>query len=85
MSANNIQFHHKRKKISINYCFLELPGLKSEFELAMVNESLVFELLRSTAFWRNFRIYHENVCCVYALESPHRGDSNEYTQHTIIL
>ena len=22
-----------------------------------------------------------NVCCVYSLESPHRGDSNEYTQH----
>ena len=22
---------------------------------------------------------------VYPLESPHRGDSNEYTQHTIIL
>ena len=25
------------------------------------------------------------VCCVYSLESPHRGDSNENTQHTIIL
>ena len=23
-----------------------------------------------------------NVCCVYSLESSHRGDSNEYTQHT---
>ena len=23
-----------------------------------------------------------NVCCVCSLESPHRGDSNEYTQHT---
>ena len=23
------------------------------------------------------------VCCVFSLESPHRGDSNEYTQHTI--
>ena len=21
------------------------------------------------------------VCCVYVLESPRRGDSNEYTQH----
>ena len=26
--------------------------------------------------------YILNVCCVYSLESPHRGDSNEYTQHT---
>ena len=25
-----------------------------------------------------------NVRCVFSLESPHRGDSNEYTQHTII-
>ena len=24
-----------------------------------------------------------NVCCVFSLESPHQGDSNEYTQYTI--
>ena len=24
------------------------------------------------------------VCCGVSLESPHRGDFNEYTQHTII-
>ena len=24
------------------------------------------------------------VCCVFSLESPHRGDPNEDTQHTII-
>ena len=23
------------------------------------------------------------VCCVFSLESPHQGDSNEYTQNTI--
>ena len=23
------------------------------------------------------------VCCVFSLESPHRGDSNEYTKYTI--
>ena len=23
------------------------------------------------------------VCCVFSLESPHRGDSNEYTQNII--
>ena len=28
-----------------------------------------------------FLFYHGIVCCVYTLESPHRGDSNEYTQH----
>ena len=30
-----------------------------------------------------FLFYHE-ILCVYSLESPHRGDSNEYTQYTII-
>ena len=29
--------------------------------------------------------YHGIVCCVYSLELPHRGNSNEYTQHTIIV
>ena len=24
-----------------------------------------------------------NVCCVFSLESPHRGDSNEYSQYII--
>ena len=23
------------------------------------------------------------IRCVFSIESPHRGDSNEYTQHTI--
>ena len=32
-----------------------------------------------------FLFYHEILCCVYLLELPHRGDSNEYTQHTIIV
>ena len=32
-----------------------------------------------------FLFYHGIVCCVHSLESPHRGDSNEYTQHTIIV
>ena len=27
--------------------------------------------------------YNIKVCCVFSLELPHRGDSNEYTQYTI--
>ena len=27
--------------------------------------------------------FNMKVCCVLSLESPHRGDSNEYTQYTI--
>ena len=32
-----------------------------------------------------FLFYYGIVCCVYSLVSPNRGDSNEYTQHTIIV
>ena len=28
--------------------------------------------------------FNMKACCVFSLESPHRGDSNEYTQHAII-
>ena len=27
--------------------------------------------------------FNMKVCCVFSLESPHRGDSNECTQYTI--
>ena len=27
--------------------------------------------------------YNIKVCCIFLLESPHRGDSDEYTQYTI--
>ena len=28
--------------------------------------------------------FNMKVCCVFSLKSPHRGDFNEYIQHTII-
>ena len=28
-------------------------------------------------------LFNMKVCCVFSLESPHWGDSNEYTQYTI--
>ena len=53
---------------------------------------LIFESLRNFSdssrkqrLKEIFLFYYEIVCCVYSLESPHRGDSNECTQHTIIL
>ena len=27
----------------------------------------------------------KSLCCVYSLELPHWGNSNEYTEHTIIV
>ena len=32
----------------------------------------------------SFLFFNMKVYCVFSLESPHRGDSNEYTQHTVI-
>ena len=40
---------------------------------------------RKQIFRDFFLLYPGIVCCVYSLELPHRGDSNEYTQHTIIV
>ena len=31
-----------------------------------------------------FFFFHMKVCCVFLLELPHRGNSNEYTQYTIL-
>ena len=28
-------------------------------------------------------LFNMKVCCVFSLELPHRGNSYEYTQHTI--
>ena len=39
---------------------------------------------RSGGIIRIFLIfYNMKIYCVFTLESPHRGDSNEYTQYTI--
>ena len=58
----------------------------------MVNTHMFFESIRNSSdssrkqiFRDFFLFYHEIVCYVYSLESPHPGDSNEYTQHTIIV
>ena len=32
-----------------------------------------------------FLFLHVNICCVYSLEAPQRGTSNEYTQHMFLL
>ena len=29
--------------------------------------------------------FNMGVLCVFSLESPHRGDSNEYSQYTITV
>ena len=52
---------------------------------------LVFESLRNSSnisrkiFRDIFLFYNEIACYVYSLESPCRGDSNKYSQHTIFV
>ena len=50
MSTHNIQFHDKIRKFPKIFVFLScrknFVGAKNEFELAIVNEPSVFELLR---------------------------------------
>ena len=43
------------------------------------------KLKKKQIFQENFLFYDEIGCCVYSLESPHWGDSNEYTQHITIV
>ena len=44
----------------------------------------VYHSTRSGSITGIFSIFFNmKVCCVFLLESPHRGDSNEYTQYTI--
>ena len=45
---------------------------------------MVDKSARSGGIIRIFLIfYNMKVCCVFSLESPHRGDSNEYTLYTV--
>ena len=77
------------EQIRINYLIVQ-TNLNSSNTCGSVE--LVMESLRNSAensrkqiLRENVLFCHEIVCCVYSLESPHRGDSNEYTQHTIIV
>ena len=41
---------------------------------------------RSEGIKRIFSIFYNiKVCCVFSLESPHRGDSDECTQYSIFI
>ena len=56
--------------------------IRIRFCLSLQNSS---NSSRKQIFRDFFLFYHEIVCCVYPLESPHLGDSNEFTQHTIFI
>ena len=56
------------------------------FETGVVRAYEVNHSARSGGIIGTFRsiFFNMNVLCVFSLESPHRGDSNGYTQHTSI-
>ena len=68
-----------------------LDGSNTDGSFTMANSNSFlspYEILpssRKQIFKEIFLFYREIVCCVYSLESPLRGDSNEYTQHTITV
>ena len=69
-----------------------LNGSNPDGSFTVDDSNSFFESLRNSSdssrkqiFREILSFYHEIVCCVYSLESPYRGDSNEYTQHTIIV
>ena len=54
------------------------------FETGVVRDNVVNHSARSEGIiGLSFRFFTMKVCCVFSLESLYRGDSNEYTQHTI--
>ena len=62
-----------------------LDGSNTDGSFTMANLNKVIPIARKQIFREIFLFYHKIVCYVYSLESPHQGDSNEYTQHTIIV
>ena len=71
---------------------LNLDSSNTNGSFTMANSNLFFspyEVLpiaqENKYLEKIFLFYRKIVCCVYSLESPHWGDSNEYTQHTIII
>ena len=72
-----------------------LNGSNTEGSFTVDDSNSVFQSLQNSSNSSRkqisndfFLFYHGIVSCVYSLESPLRairGDSNEYTQHTIII
>ena len=97
MIKTPVKFQKERLKTVIGVvptlCLLQsnLDGSNIDGSFTMANSNSFFETLRNSSnssrkqIFKEILFYREIVCCVYSLESPHRGDSNEYTQHTITV
>ena len=59
---------------------MKMCSRQGQFELMSIDHSTRSGGIIGISF-RFF--FNMTVCCVSTLESPHRGDSNPYTQYTI--
>ena len=77
----------KKRQHTVGISIARTPLARSPWLFALVFESLrnSSDRSRKQIFKEAFLFHYEIVCCVYSLESPLRGDSNEYTQHTVIV
>ena len=74
------------------YIQYDLNGSNTDGSFTMDDSNSFFQSLQNSSnssrkqIFRDFFLFYYWIeCWVYSLESPHRGDSNEYTQHTIIV
>ena len=92
-TANSIDSDQTAPKSSLIDLFIlqyNLNGSNTDASFTVDDLNSFFQSLQNSSnssrkqiFNIFFLFYHGIVCCVYSLELPHRGDSNEYTQHTI--
>ena len=90
-----LQCPHTESLILQNVLQYNLNGSNTDGSFTVDDSNSFFFFFRSYKTFSNssrkqifrdfFLFYHGIVCCVYSLELPHRGDSNEYTHHTIIV
>ena len=76
-------------KIRQIQCTVDPHSLNTDGSFTMANSNLFFssyEILSAAQvnkYLGIFLFYYKTVYCVYSLDSPQRGDSDEYTQNTI--
>ena len=70
--------------IGSNYPSLELIFMVPPYYQSSLARTTLVSSTRSGGIIRiSLIFYNIKVCCVFSLESPHWGESNEYTQYTV--
>ena len=67
---------YKMNKICLNQ---NLWNYEKRFEAGVANECQSLRQIRRHSMDIFSIFFNIKVCCVFSLESPHRGDSNVYT------